>query len=101
GDISSAYDTQSKPGLVVLQCIPVAVLTKPAKCTATIDKNEVICRCISWSSSAEQSFLAAGYGNGLISVFNLNCTSELLVSINPATRTRQIKPEKCWLAHGI
>ena len=81
----------------VFKCRPVAVLAKHPIGLSVMGK-PTICKSLAWCSTDGQRHLAAGYGNGLISLFDLQTSSSLLKKVSSGVI--QLKPRKSWIAHG-
>ncbi|KAG9509039.1 General transcription factor 3C polypeptide 2, partial [Fragariocoptes setiger] len=75
----------------------VAELVAPGIGSST-DYHAIVCKCLSWSDT-NPSLIAAGYSNGLIAVFDIESTSQLLIT-NQDTR-QIIRPLKVWFAHNM
>lgn len=75
----------------------VAILQPPdLRPTNSFDKT--ICKCLSWLKSNNQSLIAAGYGNGIIAVWDLLNLSKLLV-IKKNEHQLCLRPKLSWNAH--
>ena len=81
----------------MFKCRPVAVLAKHPIGLSVMGK-PTICKSLAWCSTDGQRHLAAGYGNGLISLFDLQTSSSLLKKVSSGVI--QLKPRKSWIAHG-
>ena len=82
----------------MFKCQPIAVLDRHPIGLSVMGK-PTICKSLSWSCTDGQRQLAVGYGNGLISLFDLQTSSSLLKKLSPKG-VIQLKPRKTWIAHG-
>lgn len=85
--------------LKVIKLKPIAILDKHPTGPSVFNK-PTICKSLSWSQTDGQRFIVAGYGNGLISIFDLQTNSSLLKKVNSLTGTIELKPKKTWIGHG-
>lgn len=76
---------------------PVAVLCSTDVNNST-GKEKTICRCVAWSKAENQRYIAAGFGNGIIAVWDLSNKSKLLL-VDEQTQT-VLRPKFSWIAHG-
>lgn len=82
----------------LIKCRPIAVLDKHPVGLSVLGK-PTVCKAIAWSATDQQRHLAVGYGNGLISIFDLQTKSSLLKKVNRNGNV-ELKPRKSWIAHG-
>lgn len=83
----------------VIKLEPIVILDRHPICSSVFNK-ATICKTISWSQTDQQRFIVAGYGNGLISIFDLQTQSSLLKKVNTTTDQIFLKPKKNWIAHS-
>lgn len=76
---------------------PVATLMHPGVGQST-DNQPVVCRTIDWSLESNQRYIAAGYTNGTVALFDLQNTSPIIYSNVNACHVHQ--PLKSCIAHG-
>ncbi|RWS16976.1 general transcription factor 3C polypeptide 2-like protein [Dinothrombium tinctorium] len=62
----------------IYRCEPVVILDPPGTGPAG-GHYSTICRCLSWRKTDEQKLIAAGFGNGVVAVWDLVTISPLLV----------------------
>lgn len=76
---------------------PIATLMPPGVGLST-DYQTTACKSISWSLESNQRFIAAGYTNGNVAMFDLANSSPILY-LN-ADGQHIYQPLKSWIAHG-
>lgn len=59
-----------------------------------------ICRCVSWSSAKGMTLIAAGYGNGIVCVWDILTQSPFLVLNESGPELKIVSPKFSWFAHG-
>ena len=84
---------------IIVYCRPIVVLQSPQKCPSLLD-SEVICRSLSWCQTDNQRKIVAGYGNGLIAVFDLANNSPLLLTTDRVNGMHMLQAQRCWIGHG-
>lgn len=82
----------------MFKCRPVAVLDKHP-IGLSVHGKPTICKSLAWCPTNGQRQMAVGYGNGLISLFDLQTSASLLKRLS-SSGVRQLKPRKTWIAHG-
>lgn len=76
---------------------PIAKLMPPGVGPST-DYQQMSCKSVSWSINNGQRYLAAGYVNGNIALFDLSNTSPILYM---SIENRHVyQPLRTWFAHG-
>ncbi|XP_074599098.1 uncharacterized protein LOC141853603 [Brevipalpus obovatus] len=86
-------DSKSKTKVPIYRLPPVAVLLPP-------HDEHIVCKSLSWSWCDNQAFIAAGYGTGFISLFDLGSEASLLARAHPKEKTRLVESSRAWFAHG-
>lgn len=76
---------------------PVAVLSAPGVGPST-DYQPTICKCLCWNVTNPR-LLAAGYGNGRVTIYDISQTSSIIHVIDELG-THIYNPIKSWIAHG-
>ncbi|RWS13669.1 general transcription factor 3C polypeptide 2-like protein [Dinothrombium tinctorium] len=82
----------------IYRCEPVVILDPPGTGPAG-GHYSTICRCLSWRKTDEQKLIAAGFGNGVVAVWDLVTISPLLVIHKTSSQTI-LRPKYSWNAHG-
>ncbi|CAG2176119.1 unnamed protein product, partial [Oppiella nova] len=77
---------------------PVVILNPPGVGNSVNCEN-TICKCISWIKSNEQHLIVAGYGSGVIAVWDLTTKSSLLIVEQSVSQTI-LRPLNSWMAHS-
>ena len=77
---------------------PVVILNPPGV-GPSVNNEETICKCVSWIHSHNQHLIAAGYGSGLIAVWDLNTKSSLL-TVQRNQNKLILKPLISWFGHS-
>lgn len=76
---------------------PLTTLVNPGACPTT-DYQAASCKTICWGFEDHQRFIAAGYSNGTVALFDLANNSPILYTNVEETHVYQ--PLKSWIAHG-
>ena len=96
----SVLVASSDDELKVFKCKPTFILDEHPVGQSLFNKQTTICKSISWSLTDQQRFIAAAYGNGLISIFDLQTNSRLLKKVQKNSGIIELKAKKSWIGHG-
>lgn len=77
---------------------PVVILN-PSGVGNSVNNDNTICKCISWVRSCNQRLIVGGYGNGIISVWDLTTKSSLLI-VDQNPNQLILKPLNSWVGHS-
>ncbi|XP_054156581.1 general transcription factor 3C polypeptide 2-like [Oppia nitens] len=77
---------------------PIIILNPPGT-GSSVGNEETICKCVSWIKSNDQRLVAAGYGSGVIAIWDLTTVSSLLIVEQNPSQTI-LRPLTSWLAHS-
>lgn len=94
--LTSASRTTACP---IFMPSPVLILDPPGVGPLT-NYEPSICKSISWSRTNEQKFIAAGYGSGIIAVWNITTESRFLKSAESTNKCTILLPVFSFVAHG-
>lgn len=75
------------------------IILSPPGVGPSVRNQQTICKCLSWIQSHNQQLVAAGYGNGLIAVWDLDSKSSLVI-IKQSPNQLVLKPITTWFGHS-
>lgn len=79
-------------------CEPVVILNPPDPGPASA-YSHTVCKCLSWLKTEKQRYIVAGYGSGMVVIWDLGIISPMLI-ISKSERTTNLRPKLSWMAHG-